>query len=148
VPYLELGGWIGRIWREQLEHVDHAAHGPCAHAIVFVLQQALVGQFLGDRHEGVAMRFLLVDRAQLIQERLEARQQVADADLLSGPSDQRLLELELLEAIFFLQLLLLFLLLLLLLLFDGFRCGGCASPTPRCHGAWLRVRLLLRLMRC
>lgn len=36
--YLELGCGIGRIRRKQLEHVDDAAHGPSAHAIVLVLQ--------------------------------------------------------------------------------------------------------------
>lgn len=40
------------------------------------------------------MCLLLVDCAQLVQQRLETRQQLAHADLLARPPDQRLLELQ------------------------------------------------------
>lgn len=136
--YLQLGRWVGRIWREQLEHVSNAADGPGAHAVVLVLQQAVVCQLLGDGHERLAVCIVLVQDAELVQQRLQSRQEVAHADLLSRAPDQRLLEPELLEAIsaFLRQLLLL---LLLLLLFDNLsrRCG--APPTARSHVAWQRV---------
>jgi hypothetical protein len=57
--------------------------------------------------------------------------------LLSRPPDQRLLELQFLESI--LCDVCFFYLLLLLLLFDNFGRGRRATPTARCHVAWLRV---------
>lgn len=107
-----------------------------------MLQQARVRQLLRDGHQRVAVRLLLVNGAQLVQQRLQARQQVAHADLLARPPDQRLLEFEFLEAIFVLLRLLLlhlFLLLCLFLLFYDCSFGGCVSPAARCHVAWRRV---------
>jgi hypothetical protein len=66
LAYLELGSGIGRIGSKQLEHVDYAADCPCAHAIILVLQQALVRQFLRNGHERVAMCLFLVYSTQLV----------------------------------------------------------------------------------
>lgn len=84
------------------------------------------------------MRLILVYRPQLVQQRLESRQEVADANLLAWTPDKRLLESQSLGAI----LLFLFLFQLLLLLFGHFSSSSRrrASPTARCHVAWLRVR--------
>lgn len=49
--YLQLGRRVGRIGREQLEHVDYTADGPRTNSVVLVLQQALVCQVLCDGHE-------------------------------------------------------------------------------------------------
>jgi hypothetical protein len=136
--YLELGSRVGRIGSEQLEHVDDAANGPGAYAIVLVLQQALVRQFLRDGHERVAMCLFLVYGAQLVEQRLEARQQVAHADLLSRTPNEGLLEGQFLEAgiLSVLLLLLLLLLLLRLFVFDYFSDRRRAPPTARRHVAW------------
>jgi hypothetical protein len=132
--YLELGGGIRRIGRKKLEHVDDAADSPGAHAIVLVLQQTRVRELLGDGHERVAMCLLLIYGAQLIQQRLQARQEVGHADLLSWPSDQRLLEAQLLDAILFLFMLRFLLLLLLffwLFFFDYCLCGRLRGAISR-----------------
>jgi hypothetical protein len=144
-PYLELRGGIGRVGRKQLQHVDDAADGPRAHAIVLVLQQALLRQLLCDGQQRFAVRLFLVNGAQLVEQRLEARQEVAHADLLPRPSDQRLLEDKSLGVIALLPLL--FLLNFLLLLFDFLGRGRRAAPTARSHVAWLRVWIGSRLAR-
>lgn len=139
MPYLELRCGIGRIRRKQLEHVDNAAHSPRAHAIVLVLEQTLMGERFGNRHERVAVGLFLVDGAQFVEQRLESRQQIADAHWLARAANKWLIELELLEAMYFFFLLLLLLLLLLFLL-NSFSRSSCATPTARCHVAWLRVQ--------
>ena len=133
--YLELGCRVGRIRRKQLQHVDNAADGPRTHAIVLVLQETLVGQRLCDGHERVPVRLFLINCPQFIVQRLESRQEVAHANLLAGPANKRLLELELRQPI--LHCFLLFQ--LLLFFFDHLGRRGRAPPTARCHVAWLRV---------
>lgn len=131
--HLQLGCWVRRFGRKQLQHVDETAARPCAHAGVLVLQQAAVGQLLGDGPQRFVVGVLLVHCAQLVQQRLHAREQVAHADLLAWPPRQRLLELQLPHAI-----LLLFLLLLFdfgLLLFDDLYRRCCAAPAAWSHVA-------------
>lgn len=105
----------------------------------------MVGEGLCDGHERLPVRLLLVYGAQLIEQRLEARQQIADADLLARPANKLLLKLELLEpTILHLFGRLGFFLHLLVHLVVGHLSGcgcGCAAPTARSHVAWLRVRI-------
>ena len=149
--YLEVLRWVGRIGGEQLEHVDQTAARPRAHADILVLQQARRHQLVRNRPQRLVVGLLLVNGAQLVQQRLETRQQVADTDGLARPPNQRLLEPQRAQPI--VLLLCLFLLLLLVLLFSflllhdgalllfGGGLGGCsAAPAAWGHVACLRVR--------
>ena len=102
-----------------------------------MLQQARGDQFGRDGLERLAVRLLLVDCAQLVQQRLETRQQVAHADLLARPPDQRLLELQRPDAA--LCLFLFFFLLLRdfkRLFLDHLDRGGSAAPAAWSHVAY------------
>lgn len=147
--YLEVLRWVGRIGGEQLEHVDQTAACPRAHADILVLQQARRHKLVRNRPQRLVVGLLLVNGAQLVQQRLETRQQVADTDGLARPPNQRLLEPQRAQPIVLLLLLLLLLVLFLsflllrngaLLLFGG-GLGGCsAAPAAWGHVACLRVR--------
>ena len=150
--YLEVLRWVGRIGGEQLEHVDQTAARPGAHADILVLQQARRHELVRNRPQRLVVGLLLVNGAQLVQQRLETRQQVADTDGLARPPNQRLLEPQRAQPIVLLLCLFLLLLLVLLfsflllhngalLLFGGGLGGGCsAAPAAWGHVACLRVR--------
>lgn len=138
--YLQVLRRVGRVGGEQPEHVDQTAARPRAHPDILVLQQAGADQFGRDRLERLAVRLLLVDGAQLAQQCLETRQQLAHAELLARPPDQRLLELQRPGAslCFFLC---------LFLLLRGFGRllyhldrGGSAAPAAWSHVACGRVQ--------
>ena len=135
--YLQLLRWVGRIGREQLEHVDETTACPRAHACIFVLQQTRVRQFCRDGLERLAMCLLLVYCPQLVQQCLQPRHQLAHADLLAWPPHQRLLELQWLDSIL---LLFFFLLHFWFHLLDNFYCRCSAAPAAWSHVACWRVQ--------
>jgi hypothetical protein len=117
-----------------------------------VLQQARADQLGRDGLERLAVGLLLVDCAQLVQQRLEAREELAHADRLPWPAHQRLLELERPHAILRLRLFFLFLLFLLLLnvglLLYNFNRRGSAAPAAWSHVACWRVLMGGWLCQC
>ena len=114
-----------------------------------MLQQTRRHELVRDRPQRLVVGLLLVNGAQLVQQRLETRQQVADTDGLARPPDQRLLEPQRAQPVVLLLLLLLLLVLFFsflllrngaLLLFGGGRGGRCsAAPAAWGHVACLRV---------
>jgi hypothetical protein len=117
-----------------------------------VLQQTRRHELVRDRPQRLVVGLLLVNGAQLIQQRLETRQQVADTDGLARPPNQRLLEPQRAHPVVLLLLLLLLLFFSFLLLHNGALLlfgsglGGHRSAAPAAWGHVACSCLCLRVL--